>query len=533
MIKGYPPEGNFFGKRTVTRYEMATIVQRALARIEELLAGKADRGETAAPAGVKPEDLEEVRRLVNEFKLELGNIGTDLQQVKEMLGDLKDQVAGAKAAAEAASETAGRVKTDFDDLKSEFGEFKESFSIFRSEYEIYTKAANGRKLSGYLQTRFEAFEPGKSGLFSSGTGGTGQTPTTGGPTVGGPKYGWLIRRARLKFGGQLATRTDWALQLDTPSTGAVAIKDAYINLADLPLPTNWTTTVGLFAFPFGQELPVSSSARESPERALGFSDSTAATPIFKHSVSSTGGTVTPGSVLPMWMGQDRDVGAMVTYNAPNFANPLTKISVGIFNGEGRGASGVRNLNNGLDLMARAQTTILGGHLDLGVSGYYGTIAVRGGAPTGTPPTPVSFVNAYRMLLGADLRYYTPWGGVLRAEFMGGVYEVTPDRARYLQGNHAHAWYVTLKQPLSKRFEIAAKYDEFYPISQTGKTAGGLGRMDLVRKTLGLGALYYFDDVTRLRVWYLKGLTPYDPSAAVGSLNRSKLGFFTGEVQITY
>src|SRR5579871_3470216 len=49
LIKGYPPEGNFFGKRTVTRYEMATILQRVLARVDELLAAKANK-EDVKPA---------------------------------------------------------------------------------------------------------------------------------------------------------------------------------------------------------------------------------------------------------------------------------------------------------------------------------------------------------------------------------------------------------------------------------------------------------------------------------------------------
>src|SRR5438067_1856693 len=52
LIKGYPPDGNFFGKRTATRYEMATIVQRVLMRIDELLAKKAEKSDIKpAPVG--------------------------------------------------------------------------------------------------------------------------------------------------------------------------------------------------------------------------------------------------------------------------------------------------------------------------------------------------------------------------------------------------------------------------------------------------------------------------------------------------
>jgi len=529
LIKGYPPEGNFFGRRTVTRYEMATIIQRVLARIEEIYAKKGDT--PPPPTGVTPQMLEEVRRLVNEFKMELTVIGTDLQKVKEQIGELRGDVDAAKAAAEKAAADAATVKQELEDFRAEFADLKEAFSIGRVEFENLNKAYSARKLSGYVQARFEAFDTGEISLFTkSGAGGTGQSPTSGGPAVGGPYYGALIRRARLKFGGQLTTRTDWALQLDAPSTGAVAVKDAMINIGDLPLPEQYTTTFGLFPPPFGIELVASSSARESPERALGFSDSTAPSAIFRTSVSSTGGTVTPGSVLPLFLGQDRDVGAMITWNSPNFLNPTTKVSLGVFNGEGRGASGVRNLNNGVDAVFRAQTALLDGHLDIGVSGYYGTLAVRSAPPSGGVPAP--FRNAFRMLGGADIRWFSPWGTTFRAEYIGGVFETTPDRALYLENNHVYAWYFTFKHPLSNRLEFAAKYDEFYPISEKFKTAGGLGRMQLVRKTLQGGFLYYLDDATRFRLWYARGLTPYDPSAASGPLRR-RLGFITAEVQISY
>jgi len=333
----------------------------------------------------------------------------------------------------------------------------------------------------------------------------------------------------LKLSGPISSRSDYTLQLDAASIGAVAVKDAFIGINNFPI-KDVKASVGLFPPTFGIELPHSSSTRESPERAFAFSDTVAAGAMFKTSVNATGGTVTPGSVVPLFLGQDRDNGASFTWGPPSKNN--TKISLGVFNGEGRGASGVRNLNNGVDLVGRASTTLMGGNLDLGVSGYYGTLAVRGGPPTGTPAAPVGFVQAFRMLGGADVRYFSPWGTTFRAEYMGGVYEMTPDRAQYLQGNHAQAWYFTARHPLSKRLDFAVKYDEFMPISQLGKVAGGLGRGELIRKTLQGGLLYYLDDSTRFRLWYSKGLTPYDPSAASGPL-RSRLGLITGEVQITY
>src|SRR5437868_4120471 len=37
LIKGYPPDGNFLGNRTLSRYEMATILKRVLDRVDELI----------------------------------------------------------------------------------------------------------------------------------------------------------------------------------------------------------------------------------------------------------------------------------------------------------------------------------------------------------------------------------------------------------------------------------------------------------------------------------------------------------------
>lgn len=537
LIKGYPPSGDFFGNRTATRYEMATIIHRISLRIEEMVGKKAEMDVAATK-----EDLVAVRRLIEEFRIELIVIGSSVQKALEQIAQLQQQiemltsdVEAVKQAAERAAQGTEAVKAEVESFKTKFADLQEAFSIGRIEFEQLRSQYRGRRLSGYLQARFEAFEPGKQSLFvDAGTGGTGQTPTTGGPAVGGPKYGGLIRRALLAFGGTLTPRTDWRIQLDVPSTGAVNLKDAFIVLRDLPLPTNFTTRIGLFVPPFGTEYPASSSTRESPERALGFSDSTASSPVFKTSVSPEGGRVTPGTVLPLWLNQDRDLGVVVTYNLPNFDNPVTRISFGAFQGEGRAASGQRNTNRNIDMLVRAQTSLFKAELDLGVSGYYGTLPVRSAPPTGSGSSlqVAPFRDAYRMLLGADVRYHAHWGTTFRAEYMGGLLETTPDRALYLQGNHAQAWYVSFQHPISRRFDIAAKYDEFYPISQRGKTAGGLGRMQLVRKTIQGGLLYYFDDVTRFRLWYLKGLTPFDPSVAQGD-RRGRLGFITAEVQVTY
>src|SRR5207237_8287230 len=67
LVEGYP-DGTFKGDRAMTRYEMAMVVARLLARIESL----------QIPAPVSPSrpdvtatDLDTIQRLVNEVRTEL------------------------------------------------------------------------------------------------------------------------------------------------------------------------------------------------------------------------------------------------------------------------------------------------------------------------------------------------------------------------------------------------------------------------------------------------------------------------------
>ena len=80
--------------------------------------------------------------------------------------------------------------------------------------------------------------------------------------------------------------------------------------------------------------------------------------------------------------------------------------------------------------------------------------------------------------------------------------------------------------------MAVKYNEFLPITQLGKSVGGLGRAAYARRSWEGGFHYLLDSATRLRLWYHKALSAYDPSATSGPMS-DKLGLITGEVQVRY
>lgn len=540
LIRGYPATRDFFGGRVVSRYEMAVIVLRVLQQIDNRLSNKAGKSDVKpTDVGVKPEQLEEVRRLVQEFKTELTVIGTDLQKVKDQIGEVSASADAAQKTAEEARAAAGNASAAAAaaaraaaDAKQGAQGAKDAVNEQKSRIDKLSETLTAHKVSGYIQARFDAIDVGRTSLFtSSGAGGTGQTPAIGAPSVGGPLYGFQVRRARINFSGPISKQTEYRVQLDAQSGNTVSVYDANVLIHDLPV-KNAYVRFGMFSPVFGYELPTPSYVRESPDRVFGWGVTLADYPLFKTNQSATGGVITPGSVVGLFVNQQRDVGAEFGWDIAGKGNDKTKLTLSVINGEGRSAAGVRNLNNGLDVMGRIEAPFLDNKLKLGMSGYYGDFAVRSGPPAGSPAVSVPFVNAKKTFLGADVRWLSPWGTSFRLEYFGGMYEATPDRAQLLSGNHAQAWYFVARHPITHKLDVVGKYDEFMPITGKGVMAGGLSRMELIRKTVSIGTLYQLDNTTRFRLWYAKGLTPYDPSATAGPL-RTRLGLITGEVQVAF
>src|SRR5690349_21006655 len=90
LIEGYP-DGTFKGDRAMTRYEMAMVVARLLARIESI------QIPSAAPAPqVTRADLEALQRLINEFRAELAALGVRVTAIEEELNAIKAKLDNVK-----------------------------------------------------------------------------------------------------------------------------------------------------------------------------------------------------------------------------------------------------------------------------------------------------------------------------------------------------------------------------------------------------------------------------------------------------
>jgi len=113
IVWGYP-DGWFRGRRTLTRYEFAVALDRALKTIMAKQGEKGADGATGAPgapgapgadgaagpqgpSGVAPEDLEKIKKLAAEFKDELTTLGNNIGAVNRRLDALTKDVADIKA----------------------------------------------------------------------------------------------------------------------------------------------------------------------------------------------------------------------------------------------------------------------------------------------------------------------------------------------------------------------------------------------------------------------------------------------------
>jgi S-layer homology domain len=82
LVEGYP-DGTFKGDRAMTRYEMAMVVARLLARIESI------QIPAPQPPQVTAADLANIQRLVNEFRAELAALGVRVTAIEEELNAIK------------------------------------------------------------------------------------------------------------------------------------------------------------------------------------------------------------------------------------------------------------------------------------------------------------------------------------------------------------------------------------------------------------------------------------------------------------
>jgi hypothetical protein len=91
LIEGYP-DGTFKGDRALTRYEMAMVIARVLARIEAIKIPPPPAPTKIPAPEVTRADIQTLQRLINEFRAELAALGVRVTAVEEELAALRARV---------------------------------------------------------------------------------------------------------------------------------------------------------------------------------------------------------------------------------------------------------------------------------------------------------------------------------------------------------------------------------------------------------------------------------------------------------
>jgi hypothetical protein len=95
LVEGYP-DGTFKGDRAMTRYEMAMVVARILARVEAIKIPPPPPPVKIPPPEVTRADIQTLQRLINEFRAELAALGVRVTAVEEELAALRGRLDNTK-----------------------------------------------------------------------------------------------------------------------------------------------------------------------------------------------------------------------------------------------------------------------------------------------------------------------------------------------------------------------------------------------------------------------------------------------------
>lgn len=354
-------------------------------------------------------------------------------------------------------------------------------------------------ISGYMQPQFQLAQQEAQGSYE------------GGDFAPNSRSRFLLRRARIKLDYVLPSKEQalpaalFTFQIDATERGVV-VRDMFLRLFE-PSKQNLSLTMGLFGRPFGYEVNLSSSYRETPER---------------------------GRMSQILLPSERDMGAMLTYEAqkPERKGPRLKLDAGLFNGVGPRA--VTDFDSYKDVISRlslkewaiSRSVRLSGGLSFLNGGWrqdtkyrYETAGVNG-VKMFTVDSSLSNLGAKtpRHYYGADVQLAllhglgkTEW----RAEYWRGSQPGTanttvspatqPEGPTYVR-RFDGAFFYFLQSLAGNRWELMLKYDWYDPnrlasAADIGKSGTNFTAADIKYNTLGLGLTRYFSGNLKILAYY--------------------------------
>jgi hypothetical protein len=351
-------------------------------------------------------------------------------------------------------------------------------------------------ISGYMQPQFQVAQ-------SKGT-----------PAYGGGDFSefsnnrFMLRRARLKFDYILPSKERdlpkalFTFQIDATERG-VFVRDMFVRVYE-PRHQNFSILTGLVARPFGFEVNLSSSYRETPER---------------------------GRMSQILMPTERDLGVMLMYESqkPDRISPL-KLDIGLFNGQG--LSGTTDFDGYKDLISRltlkplylSETIFISGGLSFLNGGwrqatkYKYEMSEQNGNKFFAVDSSIFNTGdkAPRRYYGADVQigYKHAWGKTeIRGEYWKGKQSGTessttnpgtlPLAPIYIR-NFDGAFIYFLQNIINQKWELMAKYDWYDPNTKAQKKeigATNLSSADIKFSTFGFGITRYFSENLKLLAYY--------------------------------
>ena len=368
--------------------------------------------------------------------------------------------------------------------------------------QLYNKY-NRIRISGYTQFQFQAVQTKGAKSFN------------GGDFATNVNNRFMIRRGRIRFDYIRTDKKDrqqlqLAMQVDGTEKG-FGIRDFWGRLYE----NKWqlfSFTIGMFARPFGYEVNLSSSDRESPER---------------------------GRMSQILMRSERDLGLMVSFEPRKKDNPLKylKWDIGVFNGQGIPGS-LSEYDSYKDFISRIslkpvniRKNIL---LSAGLSGFAGGFIKTTKFIYSTNINPIdnskffsvdsSTTNigakAPRTYYGADLqlKILHKWGATeIRGEYWGGLQTATASTSEtpatltlepYYKRNFDGGFFYVLQNIINTKNQIVLKYDWFDPNSKVsgndiGKPGANINATNIKYQTWGVGYNYYFNENLKLMLYYDK------------------------------
>lgn len=352
------------------------------------------------------------------------------------------------------------------------------------------------RFSGYIQAQYQVIS--RDGASSYG----------GGDFDAQSRNRFMLRRARMKIDYLALTderlpKALFSFQMDVTER-TVRVRDMFLRLYETK-GNNLSLTAGIFAKPFGYEVNVSSSYRETPER---------------------------GRMSQILIPSERDLGVMLSFEPqkPGKNKHQLRVDAGIFNGPGLSAT--TDFDNKKDLVARINYEPLHKdriHLHAGLSWMRGgwkqttkyvyKTTVVGGREDFYVDSSLDNIGktAPRQYYGADLQIKFPagHGGVeLRGEYWFGKQPGTatttvnpgtlPTVPTYIRQFNGGFFYL-VKDIGKKGHQILVKYDWYDPnIKVKGLQVGlnnGFTSGDISYMTWGWGYSHVVTENVKLVLYY--------------------------------